>query len=80
MPASIIIELESGERIKGEKTTFDGFHSSPMSWDQVRAKFDRLTDGKLDKGLGREISAIASEMDTVPVKQLTALLARVSPP
>jgi hypothetical protein len=48
--------------------------------DQVRAKLDRLTNGKLDKGLGREISAIASEMDTVPVKQLTTLLARVSPP
>jgi hypothetical protein len=32
MPASIMIELESGERIKGEKTTFDGFHSTPMSW------------------------------------------------
>jgi 2-methylcitrate dehydratase len=31
MPASIMIELESGERIKGEKTTFDGFHSTPMS-------------------------------------------------
>jgi hypothetical protein len=36
--------------------------------DQVRAKFHRLTDAKLDKGLGREISAIASEIDTVPVK------------
>ena len=51
---------------------------NPMSWGQVQAKFDRLTDGKLDKALGREISAIASEIDTVPVKQLTALLARVS--
>ena len=49
-----------------------------MSWDQVQAKFDRLTDGKLDKALGKEISAIASEMDTVPVKELTALLGRVS--
>jgi hypothetical protein len=36
--------------------------------DEVRAKFDRLTDGKPDKGLGREISAVASEIDTVPVK------------
>ncbi len=51
-----------------------------MSWDQVQAKFDRLTDGKLDKGLSREISAIASDMDTVSVKQLTALLARVAAP
>jgi hypothetical protein len=51
-----------------------------MSWDQVQAKFDRLTDGKLDKALAGEISAIASEMDMVPVKLLTALLARVSAP
>jgi 2-methylcitrate dehydratase len=80
MPASIKIELENGETIQGEKSVFDGFHSTPMSWDQVRAKFDRLTDGKLDKGLGREISAIASDMDTVSVKQLTALLARVAAP
>jgi hypothetical protein len=33
----------------------------------------------MDKGLGREIWAVTSEMDKVPVKQLTALLARVSP-
>jgi 2-methylcitrate dehydratase len=80
MPASIEIELHNGETITGEKSVFDGFWSTPMSWDQVRAKFDRLTDGKLDKALGSEISAIASEMDTVPVKQLTALLGRVSAP
>jgi len=61
IPASIKIELENGETIQGEKSVFDGFHSTPMSWDQVRAKFDRLTDGKPDKGLGREISAIASD-------------------
>jgi hypothetical protein len=80
MPASIKIELENGETIQSEKSVFDGFHSTPMSWDHVRAKFDRLTDGKLDKGLGREISAIASDMDTVSVKQLTALPARVAAP
>jgi 2-methylcitrate dehydratase len=79
MPASITIELENGETIRGEKAVFDGFYSTPMSWDQVRAKFDRLTDGKLDKGLGREISTAAAEIDTVALKHLTALLGRVSP-
>jgi hypothetical protein len=43
----------------------------------VSFSFDRLTDGKLDKALAREISAIAPEMDTVAVKQLTAMLGRV---
>ena len=33
MPASLSIELTNGEVIKGEKGTFDGFWSTPMSWD-----------------------------------------------
>ena len=80
MPAAITIELENGETIRGEKAVFDGFYFTPMSWDQVRAKFDRLTEGKLDKGPGREISTAASEIDAIAVKHLTALLGRVSPP
>jgi 2-methylcitrate dehydratase len=80
MPASISIELESGEVIKGEKGVFDGFWATPMTWDQVRAKFDRLTDGRVDKALGAELAAAAQNIDKIAVKDLTALLGRVSPP
>ena len=80
MPASISIELESGEVIKGEKGVFDGFWAMPMTWDQVRAKFDRLTDGRVDKALGAELAAAAQNIDKIAVKDLTALLGRVSPP
>jgi hypothetical protein len=38
-----------------------------------------LTHGKLDKGLGREISTAAAEIDAVAAKHLTALLGQVSP-
>jgi hypothetical protein len=59
MPASLSIELEGGEVIKGEKGVFDGFWATPMTWDQVRAKFDRLTDSRVDKALGTEPGAAA---------------------
>ena len=80
MPASLSITLEGGEVIKGEKGVFDGFWATPMTWDQVRAKFDRLTDGRIDKALGAELAAAAQNIDTIAVKDLTALLGRVSPP
>jgi 2-methylcitrate dehydratase len=80
MPASLTIELEGGEVISGEKGTFDGFWSTPMSWDHVKSKFDRLTGPRLDKGLKAEISAAAQNITTIPVKDLTELLGRVSRP
>jgi 2-methylcitrate dehydratase len=80
MPASLSIELEGGEVIKGEKGVFDGFWATPMTWDQVRAKFDRLTDGRVDKALDAELAAAAQNIDKIAVKDLTALLGRVSPP
>jgi 2-methylcitrate dehydratase len=80
MPASIVIEFADGKIVKGEKSTFEGFWSTPMSWDQVKSKFNRLTAEKLDKGLASELTAAAQSIDTIAVKDLTALLARVAPP
>jgi 2-methylcitrate dehydratase len=80
MPASLSIELEGGQVITGEKGVFDGFWATPMTWDQVRAKFDRLTDGRLDKALGADLAAAAQNIDEIAVKDLTTLLGRVSPP
>ena len=80
MPASLSIELAGGEVIKGEKGVFDGFWATPMTWDQVRAKFDRLTHGRLDKALGAELADTAQNIDKIAVKDLTGLLGRVPPP
>ncbi|HET6186588.1 MAG TPA: hypothetical protein VFE59_06270 [Trebonia sp.] len=51
-----------------------------MTWDQVRAKFDRLTDGRVDEALGADLAVAAQNIDTIAVTDLTALLSRVSPP
>jgi 2-methylcitrate dehydratase len=80
MPASLSIELEGGKVINGEKGVFDGFWATPMTWDQVRAKFDRLTDGRVDRALGAELATAAQNIDEIAVRDLTSLLGRVSPP
>jgi hypothetical protein len=64
---------------KEKRATFDGFWSTPMSWDQVKAKFERLNDRRLEKGLRAELAAAAQNINTIPVKDLTKLFGRVSP-
>ncbi|RYC30636.1 MmgE/PrpD family protein [Lichenibacterium minor] len=77
MPVRMTVQLADGRAITGEKTDYEGFHTRPLSWDQVRGKFDRLTTGKLDPALGRDIADAAQGIDSLAVRELTALLARV---
>lgn len=76
MPVSLAIEQAGGGTIRGEKTSYRGFHTDPMSWVEVRAKFDRLTEGKVPRTLGDAIAGAVAELEAQPVKALTALLAQ----
>jgi 2-methylcitrate dehydratase len=79
MPVRITIHLQDGRTISGEKTTYRGFHASPMSWQDVQAKFDRLTAGHLPIALGREIAAAVLALETVPPRELANLLGCAHP-
>lgn len=77
MPVAMRIERDGGEPVGGEKGRYRGFHTDPMSWDEVRAKFDRLTFGRIPAGLGDALAGTVAELEKRPVKALTALLAQV---
>ena len=77
MPVRLTIERDGQEPIVGEKTSYRGFHSDPMGWGEVRVKYDGLVEGHVDAVLGSEIADAAARLDTIRVKNLTALLARV---
>src|SRR5690242_13198947 len=42
MPCRITITLKDGQTLHIEKQDYEGFYTRPMSWEQARAKFDRL--------------------------------------
>ena len=77
MPVRLAIEREDGTRVEGAKASYRGFHTDPMSWGEVRAKYDRLIEGKCDKHLGAEIADAVARLETIPVRSLMNLLARV---
>ena len=78
MPAAITFLLRDGRELRRETADYEGFwRTRPLDWDAACAKYTRLTDGMSDAGLRGEIAAAVRRLDSVPVRELTALLERV---
>jgi 2-methylcitrate dehydratase len=80
MPARIIVTMEDGRSFQKDKSDYEGFRDRPMSWQKVVEKFERLARPHADERLCRDIIAAVDIMDTIPISQLTQLLARVRSP
>ena len=76
MPCDLTVRLDDGSELAATRTDYDGFFSRPMSWDDVTAKFDRLASPFATAELRAETVATVRRLETVPVSDLTGLLAR----
>ena len=76
MPARIRIALRGGRILMCEKKNYEGFHTRPMAWDAVVAKFERLTAPFTSPERRREIVSAVSNIESTSVRELTGLLAR----
>ncbi len=79
MPCRIGITLNDGRVLSREKTDYEGFISRPMSWETVAAKFERLAARHTDHEQRRALVEAVAHLDSLPVRDLTALLALVRP-
>jgi 2-methylcitrate dehydratase len=59
-----------------EKRDYEGFHTRPMRWETVAAKFDGLAAPWADETLRAEIREAVRTLGDRPVAELMALLAR----
>ncbi|HET7569856.1 MAG TPA: MmgE/PrpD family protein [Gammaproteobacteria bacterium] len=77
MPSSIEVKLASGQKLFASTASYHGFHTHPLDWDAAFEKFATLatpfTGGKLRDRIGEAVRHIENH----PVRDLTALLARV---
>lgn len=78
MPVHILIRMSDGTTFEGEKPDYEGFHTRPMSRETVVAKFKRLSTTAAPRALCDDIMACVAELDSVPVSDLTRLLASVA--
>lgn len=80
LPCQLTVVLQDGRRLQKEKSDFEGFFTTPMAWDTVVQKFERLSAPYTDAALRNQIVEAAHKLDTITITQLTDLLAQVKTP
>ncbi|HEY7347275.1 MAG TPA: MmgE/PrpD family protein [Ktedonobacterales bacterium] len=76
MPCRIRVFLKDGQTPSIEQRDYEGFYTRPMSWEKAAMKFARLAAPFADERLQQSIVETVSHLETVPVGQLTTLLAK----
>ena len=80
MPCVLRVHLRHGPVLTKEKRDYLGFHTRPLPWESVTAKFQHLAAPYTDAALRQEIVEVVSSLEAVQVGELTRLLARVRSP
>jgi 2-methylcitrate dehydratase len=80
MPCRIVVRLKSGAVLRKEKTDYEGFHTRPMLWDAVVAKFEKLSAPFAGPNLRAGIVDAVANLEIIQIADLTRLLANVQAP
>ena len=72
--ARVRVHLRDGNVLEREQRDYEGFHTRPMAWDTVAAKFDRLAERHVDSDSRKQIRDAVAELNERRVEDLTRLL------
>jgi 2-methylcitrate dehydratase len=75
----VAITTRMGTHLEREQADFEGSPTRPMSWQRVTEKFHWLAEPFCGESLRDDIISVVAELDDTKVRDLTELLARVSP-
>jgi|SRR5579875_70545 len=78
--ARIKVHMRDGRVLEREQHDYEGFHTRPMSWDAVAAKFDRLVSRHVGDRVRTRIKDAVASLDAIGIDKLTSELAAVPPP
>lgn len=77
MPTAITLHTKDGESYTKSKRDYHGFFTRPMTWDDAVGKFNTLSDHSIAEALRRDLLQCVRDVETIPVRELTALLTDV---
>lgn len=77
MPCRISVTRKDGTVLSREKRDYEGFHTTPMSWQTVTGKFRRLA-ASLPSARQDEVIAAISRLDAIPIADFVKLLQRAA--
>ena len=73
--ARVRLHLRDGRTLEREQHDYQGFHTRPMGWEAVSAKFERLATHHVESRRRAQIRAAVGDLDQLQVDELTRLLA-----
>jgi 2-methylcitrate dehydratase len=76
-PSRVTVRLMNGQSYTHEVNDYPGFATRPFTWDEIVAKLDNLAADCADEALRKEIAAAVRSLESIRVKELMGLLARV---
>ncbi|EMA44082.1 MmgE/PrpD family protein [Halococcus saccharolyticus] len=74
MPAVVDIELANDSTRHIEKDAFSGHPTDPMTWEQVEAKFETMTEERYDEDHRERIVDVVRNLETHDVADLVTLM------
>jgi 2-methylcitrate dehydratase len=70
------VRLRDGRLLEREKSDYEGFHTRPMSWDTVVAKFERLSAPYADERLREQLIDAVARLEQIDIDELSVPLER----
>ncbi len=77
VPCEITVKTKDHRTLKEKTTDYEGFFTRPMNWMTASEKFSSLASPRVNPALQRSIIEAVSDLDKIPVRELTGLLGRV---
>jgi 2-methylcitrate dehydratase len=78
--ARLRLRLRDGNVVEREQHDYEGFHSRPMSWETVVAKFDRLSAPFADERLREQVVDAVGRLEQIDIRELSEPLERAGIP
>jgi 2-methylcitrate dehydratase len=72
--ARVTLQLRDGRTLQRELHDYEGFHTRPMGWGEVAAKFDRVAAPNAASSHRAEIQQATAHLQEIQVGELTHLL------
>jgi 2-methylcitrate dehydratase len=77
MPANLDVELDDGSKLSAFASSYKGFTTNPLRWDDALAKYNELVVPFTGEELASAIADAVRRLDEIPIRELTYLLAKV---
>jgi len=70
------VRLRNGQLLEREKSDYEGFHTRPMSWETVVAKFERLSAPYVSERLREQLIDTVARLEEIDIQELAVPLER----